>query len=169
MLIQATATTATPGTITTPLSRPPDYTPSGVALPPLLLRHVMKSKPEETTEPTSAATEEAAAPLPSLSSLLASTAQTWAHLQSQIQRGEDCYVEEAGIHNIYKGWEGYMDTRVTEAMPKRTDHRWCSAKCTPVTNVPYVATSTAAPPKIETVVMTAAATTPRRAKRKRDP
>jgi hypothetical protein len=32
-------------------------------------------------------------------------------IQKQIQRGEECYAEEASTHSIYKGWDGFIDAR----------------------------------------------------------
>lgn len=58
---------------------------------------------------------------------LQATVRVWQTLQQQIQRGEDHYVEESGSFNIYKGWDGFIDARLFETMPKRFDHRWFSS------------------------------------------
>jgi hypothetical protein len=34
------------------------------------------------------------------------------YIQNQIQRGEECYTEEASTHSIYKGWDGFIDARL---------------------------------------------------------
>jgi hypothetical protein len=58
---------------------------------------------------------------------LQATVRAWQTLQQQIQRGEDHYVEESGSFNIYKGWDGFIDARLFETMPKRFDYRWFSS------------------------------------------
>ena len=60
------------------------------------------------------------------------------NIQKQIARDEECYVDEASQHNIYKGWEGFIDCRestnssssggVMMGPPHRmqSDNRWFS-------------------------------------------
>lgn len=51
-------------------------------------------------------------------------------VQQQIQVGEETYESEAPHHNIFKGWDGYIDSRsssdFTDTRRIPQDHRWFS-------------------------------------------
>jgi hypothetical protein len=80
---------------------------------------------------------------------LQATVRAWQTLQQQIQRGEDHYVEESGSFNIYKGWDGFIDARLFETMPKRFDYRWFSSSVSYTLNhqVSVMCVSSRRPPR----------------------
>lgn len=127
------------------------YHPSGVSLPAILLRRKVSNITKRSSDEIHAHNNRRIIADPDwywtaeeIEERLQQTAVQLQLIQKQIQRGEECYVDEATHHNIYKGWDGYIDARSDVASqsagggpvgaPRRmpADHRWCSSSFTNV-------------------------------------
>jgi len=117
------------------------YHPSGAALPAILQRKLKREGIEQRTTKEDVRITERNDPgrvwtATSIEQGLQQTAAALQLIQKQIARGEECYVDEASQHNIYKGWDGFIDCRETNSSsggvmtgpPRRmqSDNRWFS-------------------------------------------
>jgi Histone acetyltransferase subunit NuA4 len=101
------------------------YHPSGVALPAILRRKSMivnSNGAQNTTSTDGEISRRSIVAEPGfywtaeeIEDKLQQTADKLQLIQKQIQRGEECYSEEAANHNIYKGWDGFIDARSDNA------------------------------------------------------
>lgn len=118
-------------------TRSRDWKLSGVALPAILQRLF----PQNDHAAAAINTPKASQPSQDLDNMIQETMNALQLVHHQIMAGEECYVEEASTHNIFKGWDsGFIDAPSASALNSQpssstrltSDHRWFSNSCSNV-------------------------------------